>query len=80
LKCRHDEKDTCFSEPKATIRALGASAGQISKVEMLGCNKPLKWEWTVQGLVVSLPAEKPSHFACGLKITGANQHPAQHHQ
>ena len=41
---------------------------EISKIELLGSDQPLKWQRTATGLVVELPVGKPSEFAYVLKI------------
>jgi hypothetical protein len=34
------------------------------------------WKQTDTGLVVTLPAQKPSPYTCGLKISGSDLRPA----
>ena len=62
-----------------TIKSLAAPAGgngnRIKQVELLGHKGKLQFTQTANGLVVTLPAEKPCDFACTLKITGSNLKP-----
>lgn len=54
----------------ATIRSLATPAGKVTGVMLLGATEQPKWQQTVDGLVVNLPAKKPCEFAYGLKIYG----------
>lgn len=46
-------------------------AGQnVKSVELLGCQDPLRWKQTNEGLVVTLADKAPCEFAVTLKITG----------
>ena len=47
--------------------------GEINEVTMLGDGKPLVWEFTEDGLAVTLPKQKPCDHAWVLKI--ARQRP-----
>ena len=51
---------------KYVTRPLG-----IAKIELLGCETPLKWTQDDEGLHVDMPAEKPCEHAFSLKITAA---------
>ena len=57
-----------------TIKSLGNLApkvkGSITKVTMLGVNGELTFSRTDNGLVVTMPALKPSNIAYALKIEG----------
>ena len=57
---------------KLTIKSLasgsGLYSGKINKVELLGSKAPLKWTQTAAGLVIELPAQKPSDYALALRI------------
>lgn len=44
--------------------------GDIKAIQMLGSKAPLKWVQNDKGITVQLPANKPSEFACILKISG----------
>jgi alpha-L-fucosidase len=53
-----------------TISSLGlGSAERVTSLSLLGHPAPLKFEQTSQGLVVHLPAEKPSAYAQCLRVT-----------
>ena len=75
------KKDTLFAIGMAwpirgtvTIKSLGNLApkvkGSITKVTMLGVNGELTFSRTDNGLVVTMPALKPSNIAYALKIEG----------
>ena len=57
------------------IKSLAKSSqylpGEINKVEMLGADTPLKFERTMDALIVTMPAQKPNEIANGLRITAA---------
>ncbi len=57
-----------------TIRTLAKPAGEnvnnITVVSLLGSSAKIAWKQTADGLVVTLPAEKPNTYTIGLKITG----------
>jgi alpha-L-fucosidase len=51
-----------------TVRSLGASAGKVAKVSLLGSPQPLTWRQDADGLHVSLPTQRPGEHAAVLKI------------
>jgi alpha-L-fucosidase len=61
------------------VRSLAKPAGQdinnIATVSLLGHQGKIDWKQTADGLEVTLPEEKPSKYACALKITGAQLKP-----
>ena len=63
------------------VRSLAKPAGEqlnrITRVSLLGHKGKLKWTQTPEGLLVTLPAQKPSEYTAALKITGANLKPVQ---
>lgn len=62
---------------KLVIKSLATSGqGQIHKVSLLGSKERLAWSRTPEGLVVNLPARKPSLYTCGLRINGSGLTPA----
>ncbi len=68
---------TTFGWPtdgRLTVRTLAAGArgihGTVRSVHLLGAKDPLPFERTAQGLVVTLPAQKPCDHAWALKIVG----------
>ncbi len=70
---------TAFGWPangKLIVRTLSADpqklAGSIQKVSLLGCAEKLTWAQTDEGLVVTLPAQKPGDYVYSLKIEGLN--------
>ena len=63
------------ADNRLVVRSLAPAAGPISSVGLLGYNGKLSWQQTVEGLIVTLPAEKPSPYTVGLKITGAGLKP-----
>jgi alpha-L-fucosidase len=66
------------TDGKLTIRALakaGDGSGAIENVSLLGHQGKIDWTQTADGLVVTLPAEKPCDYAVTLKITGADLKP-----
>jgi len=62
-----------------TIKSLAAPASgngnRIKRVELLGHKGRLNFTQSANGLVVSLPAEKPCDYAWSLKITGTDLTP-----
>ena len=48
-----------------------ATTGGVTGVELLGCNTPLKWKPTGDGLWIDKPAKRPGTAACAFKITAA---------
>lgn len=58
------------ADGKAVVASLGTGAGRVTEVQLLGCKSTLTWQQTDAGLVVTLPAEPPCHFAYGLKVVG----------
>ena len=63
------------------IRSLARPAGQrgdaITGVSLLGHNGALVWKQTADGLVVTLPAEKPCDYTTTLKISGTDPKPVE---
>lgn len=57
------------------IKTLAAAAGKVTGVALLGSAAKVEWTQTAEGLVVTLPAEKPCAFAIALKIAGENLQP-----
>lgn len=54
---------------KAVIKsAAQLYPGEIAGITMLGDNEPLQWNYSDEGLIVSLPASKPCDYAWVLKI------------
>jgi alpha-L-fucosidase len=62
---------------KVTIRSLAVGAGGITSVRLLGSPAALAWRQTPDGLMVTLPFEKPCKFAWCLEVEGANLKPAK---
>ena len=64
-----------------TVKTLAANApglvGTVKTVSLLGSSAPLPWTQTADGLVVTLPEQKPCDHAYVLKIGGLNL-PASH--
>jgi alpha-L-fucosidase len=56
---------------QAVAPALTESSVHARNVELLGHKGKLKWSQDANGLVVSMPAEKPCEHAIALKITRA---------
>jgi alpha-L-fucosidase len=50
-------------------------SGEIEKVELLGETQPTSWKRTKEGLVITVPKEKPCDYAYTFKITGAGIQP-----
>ena len=68
---------TAFGWPddgKLTVGTLAANApglvGKVKTVSLLGSPEKLAWTQTANGLVVTMPAQKPCDHAYALKITG----------
>ncbi len=61
------------ADGKVTIKTLAKGSanykGQIASVTMLGASGELKFQRTDDGLIVTVPAEKPTDYAYTLKIT-----------
>jgi len=58
---------------KATIKSISQGSEnfprEVAKVELLGAGGPLQFTRDANGLVVSLPAQKPNEYAYALKVT-----------
>lgn len=59
----------------AVITALAIGSpdlppGEITKVELLGASEPLEFTQNAEGLIVTMPAQKPCDYAFVLKIAG----------
>jgi alpha-L-fucosidase len=61
---------------KVTVKSLAKTAGAVSCVTLLGHTGKLAWEQTEQGLVVTLPPQKPCEHVFALKIAGHGLTPA----
>ena len=61
------------ADGKVTIQTLAAGSAhypkEVTRVELLGAAGPLPFTRGAQGLVVTLPANKPNDYAYALKIT-----------
>ena len=55
---------------KLTIRSLARGAGRVEDVRLLGHPGQLAWTQTADGLVATLPAQKPCDYVYGLRIRG----------
>jgi alpha-L-fucosidase len=51
-----------------SLHKQGLFENEISKVGLLGCNEPVKWNRTTEGLLVQLPANKPVGPVYVLKV------------
>jgi alpha-L-fucosidase len=54
------------------IRAVGPSAGTVTKVELLGSTDPVTFSQDDNGLQVDVPGQRPDRLPFALKITGLN--------
>jgi len=61
---------------RLVIRSLAQAAGKIKSVALLGHAGNLPWSQTAEGLVVTLPGQKPCEHAYALKIEGHDLKPA----
>jgi len=57
-------------------RVEGLDAGKVTQVSLLGHEGKLQWSQTAEGLVATLPAQKPCQYAFTLKISGEQLKPA----
>ena len=55
---------------KLVMKSLPDGAGRVKSVRLLGFSGKLNWSQTVEGLVVSLPVQRPCDYAITLKISG----------
>jgi alpha-L-fucosidase len=57
-------------EDAVVIKSLGksASAGKISKIELLGSKEKIKWSQDADGLIIEKPKEIPNPIAVVFKI------------
>ena len=63
------------ADRRLVIRSLAASAGTISTVDLLGHAGKLDWTQTGDGLIVTMPEQKPCDHVFALKIMGADLRP-----
>ncbi|MGA2069141.1 MAG: alpha-L-fucosidase C-terminal domain-containing protein [Thermoguttaceae bacterium] len=61
---------------RLAVRSLATAAGKVGSVALLGHSGDLPWSQTADGLVVTLPGEKPCEHAYALKILGDHLQPA----
>jgi alpha-L-fucosidase len=61
---------------RLVIRSLATAAGKITGVRLLGHSGDLPWMQTADGLVVTLPKNRPCEYAYTLKVRGDNLEPA----
>jgi alpha-L-fucosidase len=61
------------------VRSLAKPAGEninnITAVSLLGCDGPVAWKQTADGLIVTMPQKKVSAYTAGLKIIGTELKP-----
>jgi alpha-L-fucosidase len=55
---------------KLVIRSLATGAGKVQDVKLLGHPGKLVWTQTAEGLVATMPNQKPCDYVYGLKIVG----------
>ena len=60
---------------KLVVRSLAQGAGKVQDVKLLGYPGKLDWKQTEQGLVATLPAQKPCDYVYGLQIVGPSLTP-----
>jgi alpha-L-fucosidase len=63
------------SDGQLLVKSLSAPAGVVGSVSLLGYQDKLEWKQTADGLVVTLPTQKPSEYTVALRITGADLKP-----
>ena len=64
------------ADGKIIVQSLAKAAGRISDVALLGCKDKLVWSQTDEGLVVTMPEQKPCEHVFALKVAGVNISPA----
>ena len=63
------------ADGRLVIRSLASSAGKVSAVHLLGHAGKLDWTQTGDGLIVTMPEQKPCAHVFTLKIAGAEFEP-----
>jgi alpha-L-fucosidase len=61
---------------RLVVKSLATPAGKVSSVALLGNAGNLEWKQTDEGLVVTMPAQKPCEHVFALKIAGNDLNPA----
>ena len=61
---------------RLVVKSLATPAGKVAGVALLGHAGPLDWKQTDEGLVVTMPAQKPCKHVFSFKIAGDNLKPA----
>ena len=64
------------ADGRLVVRSLATPAGKIIGVVLLGHSGRLAWTQTTEGLVVSLPAQRPCEHVWAFRIDGAGLQPA----
>ena len=64
------------ADRKLVVKSLAKPAGTITGVSLLGATGNLDWTQTEQGLLVTLPEQKPCEHVFVLKIAGSELRPA----
>ena len=60
---------------KLIVRSLATGAGKVQDVKLLGFPGKLQWTQTDQGLIATMPAQKPCDYVYGLQVVGRNLTP-----
>ena len=58
--------------PEETLRLTSLAGKQVTKVEMLGLNEPVKWKQNAAALEIEPPAKRPCKYAYTFRITCRN--------
>lgn len=57
---------------RSLARPVGEAINRITDIRLLGYDGEIEWTQSAEGLVVKLPAKRPSELTVGLKITGTD--------
>ena len=61
---------------KSLAKIFGQTEGNVKSVRLLGYAGKLDWKQSPEGLVVTLPAQRPCDHAFAFEITGEGLRPA----
>jgi len=63
------------ADGKLMVKSLASAAGKVIELVMLGHAGKLDWKQTADGLIVTLPPQKPGENVFAMKIAGENLQP-----
>jgi len=63
------------ADGKLVVKSLASASGKVNELLLLGYSGKLDWKQTADGLIVTLPPQKPGDDIFAMKIAGDNLQP-----